>query len=842
MKLPLKIGLLSSLFFVNVSWAVGDEPPAGAPATTNVRGADYPRILPDLRVTFRIKAPDAQKVEIDRGKRYPAARSEDGYWTATIDPQVPGFHYYWLVIDGVPVNDPASESFYGVGKQSSGIEIPEKGVDFYAPKDVPHGEVRERWYHSKTTGAWRRIFVYTPPDYDSSRDARYPVLYLQHGGGEDERGWPNQGRVSFIMDNLIAEGKARPMLIVMEQGYARKPGEPEPATRPPAALPATATPGQPSTPAPASPPRDLGRMVSTFDEVMTRDLIPMVDSTYRTIPDREHRAMAGLSMGGMQTFQITLNHLDTFAYIGGFSGAGGGPGGGVFDPKTAHRGVMADADAFNKKVHLVWLGIGTAEAKRMYDGVKNFHESLEKAGINHVYYESPGTAHEWLTWRRSLHEFAPLLFQGGADSKPTPPAAPEGTGRRGDELPRGTPGQAGSGPGTGDPARADDRTLIDYFLPTPVRGRLTAEVWGAPGVFPRDPENGLEDTSMKQWCYWDGQVLKGPDGKYHMFASRWDQAKGHNGWFGSLAVHAVGDNVIGPYADKGLCWPDNQGGKGHNVTALRLPDGRYAVVVSETRPGDVFVSKSPEGPWEHLGSIKVAANEFSRGGRMSNVSVMVRPDGDFMIVPRSGAILLSKDGILGPYTVQGPSIYPRIPGLPLRNLEDPVVWFSGELYHIVVNSWSGRKAYHLTSPDGISDWTFRGLAYDPTKDFVRHTDGTVNHWDKMERPGVILENGHVTHFTFAVLDVPKEQERGNDTHGSKIIVVPFDGVAFDRDMALKRRKAAQITPPGAGVPPSRGAGGPGRTITPGPDDKQAFPDAPEGFDRKLDDVPRGKVE
>ena len=334
----------------------------------------------------------------------------------------------------------------------------------------------------------------------------------------------------------------------------------------------------------------------------------------------------------------------------------------------------------------------------------------------------------------------------------------------------------------GVPAYAAEKTLIDYFLPMPIQSPLVSNVWGAPGVFPRDPQNGLEDTTMKQWCYWDGQIIKAQDGKFHMFASRWDQAKGHGGWGGSSAVHAVSDKAIGPYIDKGLCWPDNQKGKGHNVTALVLPDGRYAVLVSETRPGDVFVSKSLDGPWEHLGSIKVAANEFSRFGRMSNVSIMVRPDADFMIVARSGAIWISKTGILGPYTVQGPSVYPKVTGLPLRNLEDPVVWFSGGLYHIVVNGWSDRKAWHITSVDGINNWTLRGLAYDPTKDFVRYTDGTVNHWEKIERPGVLLEDGHVTHFTFAVLDVPKNEERGNDTHGSKVIVVPFDGVAFDRDM------------------------------------------------------------
>ena len=342
---------------------------------------------------------------------------------------------------------------------------------------------------------------------------------------------------------------------------------------------------------------------------------------------------------------------------------------------------------------------------------------------------------------------------------------------------------------------AADKTLIDYFLPMPIQGRLAKDVWGADNVLPRDPQNGLEDATMKQWCYWDGQIIRGPEGKYHMFASRWDQSRGHNGWFGSLAVHAVCDNIIGPYTDKGLTWPDNQGGKGHNVTALVLPDKRYAVVVSETRPGDVFVSRSLDGPWEQLGSIQVDANGFNvRDGRMSNVSVMLRPDGKFEIVPRSGAIMIS-DGILGPYKLQGGSIYPGIPGLPTRNLEDPVIWYSGGMYHIVVNCWSERKAFHLTSRDGISNWTNRGLAYDPTTNFVRYKDGIVNHWDKMERPAVVLMNGHVACFTFAVLDVPKDQERGNDNHGSKIIVVPFDGAAFDRDMQKSAKAERQMDKP-----------------------------------------------
>src|SRR5919199_6210068 len=314
--------------------APASTPPDTVPAPTNVQGAQYPRITADLRAIFRIKAPEAQKVEFAffNPKRYPATKDEAGFWTATTDPLVPGFHYYRVFIDGAEVNDPASETFFGTGKDTSGIEIPEKGVDYYLPKDVPHGDVRERWYRSKTTQTWRRIYIYTPPGYDTERDARYPVLYLQHGAGEDERGWSNQGRVAFIMDNLLAERKAVPMLVVMEKGYATRAGE--------------------------MPSPNPGRMANAFEDVLTRDLIPYIDATYRTLPDRDHRALAGLSMGGFQAYSIGLNHLDLFSSIGGFSGAGGGFGGTPFDTKTAYNGGMAGSEAFDRRVHLLFLSIG----------------------------------------------------------------------------------------------------------------------------------------------------------------------------------------------------------------------------------------------------------------------------------------------------------------------------------------------------------------------------------------------------------------------------------------------------------------------------------------------------
>ncbi len=242
------------------------------------------------------------------------------------------------------------------------------------------------------------------------------------------------------------------------------------------------------------------------------------------------------------------------------------------------------------------------------------------------------------------------------------------------------------------------KSFIDYFLPMPINGFLSNDAWGAAEVGARDQKNGLEDATMTRWNYWDGQIIKAHDGKYHMFASRWDQAKGHNEWWNSRAVHAVSDKLTGPYIDKGLCWPNDQGGRGHNVTALVLPDGRYAVVVSETRPGTVFLSKSLDGPWEKLGIIQ------GEGLHASNISIMVRPDGDYMIVPRSGQVFISKaaDGILGPYKSMGPSVFPK--GIP--NLEDPAIFYSGGLYQIVVNSWSTRKAYHLTSKDGMVEFRF----------------------------------------------------------------------------------------------------------------------------------------
>jgi enterochelin esterase family protein len=409
-----------ALLACNLCW--GQPPSDCKPSSLNIPNAPYPCVYPDRRVAFRVHAPDAQKVQVRLGGAHDLTKGADGLWTGTIPPQVIGFHYYSLVIDGAIVADPATRPFFGSGWHNSAVEIPEPDGAYYSAKDVPHGEVRQRRYYSKVTGTWRRAYVYTPPDYDSNAKGRYPVLYLLHGWGENEEGWHNQGHVDFIMDNLIAEKKAKPMIVVMDNLNAVKPGEdaslfaargviarrsladvaPSPGGRGPA--PAAAPGGRGAAPA-GGRGGLAGNWHTVFTEMMFTDLVPMVERTYRVAPGRENRAMAGLSMGGMQSFMTVLGNVDKFSYLGGFSGSSGGRG--AFDPKTSNNGVFADADAFNKKMKVLFLGIGSVEGP----GTKTFSEALTKAGVKNVYFESPGTAHEWLTWRRCLNDFAPRLFK-----------------------------------------------------------------------------------------------------------------------------------------------------------------------------------------------------------------------------------------------------------------------------------------------------------------------------------------------------------------------------------------------------------------------------------------------
>jgi enterochelin esterase-like enzyme len=372
------------------------------PATTNVWGAEYPRVDGAGRVEIRIKAPDATKVRVNfwSGPKVDMVKQADGFWTVTTEPLAPGLHYYTLFLDGAEVTDLGSHAFFGGGKHASAVEVPEPGSTYYSIQDVPHGQVREVWYDSKVTGTWRHALVYLPPGYDDQTKTRYPVLYLQHGGGEDETGWIRQGRANFILDNLIAAGSCKPMIVVMAYGYARRAGESAPDLA-----------GKPFSSPEVR--KALQDMTAAFEADVTEVLIPFIDSTFRTIADRDHRAMAGLSMGGMQTFHVTLNHLGLFSHIGGFSGGLGRLvlGDQELDIKTAYNGVFADPAAFANKVHLLWLGVGTEEPERMREGIRRLHASLTEAGIEHVYYESPGTDHEWQTWRRDLKDFASRLFR-----------------------------------------------------------------------------------------------------------------------------------------------------------------------------------------------------------------------------------------------------------------------------------------------------------------------------------------------------------------------------------------------------------------------------------------------
>lgn len=350
-------------------------------AETTIPGNEFPKVDSERRAYVRLFAPQAKRVELDIcGKTYDMQRDEKGVWTGVSDPLVVGFHYYFLKVDGVSVVDPATETFFGCCRQSGGIEIPEGTEgDYYRPQlGVAHGQVRSIYYYAKATGEWRHAMVYTPALYETKVKQRFPVLYLQHGMGEDETSWSKQGHMQHIMDNLIAQGEAVPMIVVMESGDVKAPfrGGDNHAGR--------------------------SQYGATFYRIMTEDLIPYIDTNFRTLSDREHRAMAGLSWGGHQTFDLVMANMDKFAWMGGFSGAIFG-----FDIDKTYDGAFKNADEFNKKIHYLFLSCGSEENF----GTGNLVNTLRDAGINVDYYVSPGTHHEWLTWRRSLRQFVPHLFQ-----------------------------------------------------------------------------------------------------------------------------------------------------------------------------------------------------------------------------------------------------------------------------------------------------------------------------------------------------------------------------------------------------------------------------------------------
>ncbi len=349
-------------------------------AETTVPGNEFPKIDKERRAYFRVVAPTANSVQVDIcGKKYDMRRDQKGVWCAVTDPLVVGFHYYFINIGGVNVIDPATETFFGCNREAGGIEIPEGDEgNYYRPQQgVAHGQVRSLYYYANATQEWRHAMVYTPAEYEKGKK-RYPVLYLQHGMGEDETGWSKQGHMQHIMDNLIASGEAKPMIVVMESGDVKAPFR-----------------GGDNR-------QGFSEYGASFYKVMTQDLISTIDSQFRTLTDRDHRAMAGLSWGGHQTFDLVLNNMDKFAWMGAFSGAIFG-----LDVKTAYNGIFSRPDEFNKKIHYLYLSCGSEENFGTEALVKN----LREAGIKADFYVSPGTHHEWLTWRRCFRQFVPHLFK-----------------------------------------------------------------------------------------------------------------------------------------------------------------------------------------------------------------------------------------------------------------------------------------------------------------------------------------------------------------------------------------------------------------------------------------------
>ena len=395
------------------------------PSPYNFPGVQYPRVEENSRVTFHFNAPDAQKVQVSIANiPFDMVKGDDGVWTYTSAPQAPGYHNYWMIVDGAIVLDPGTNAFIGYGHMCNGFEIPEPGVDFYDLRDVPHGNVLIKNYFSNTDNSWRHIFIYTPPGYDADISVRYPVLYLQHGGGEDERVWVEMGRANLILDNLLAQGKVKPMIVAMETSAMGGAPFAVPPTNPAAPIAAAGpAPGRRGG-FPALAPGG-----GAYGNLMINDLIPWVDSHFRTLTDKDHRAMAGLSMGGFMTASVTMVNLDKFSYIGLFSGGTAAgfappsagspvpasvplPGPLPFDLKSIYSGAMADPAAFNREVKVFFFSCGTLLPLENPDALTKHHEQLIAAGITNSYlYISPGTSHEWQTWRRSLFTFSQLLFK-----------------------------------------------------------------------------------------------------------------------------------------------------------------------------------------------------------------------------------------------------------------------------------------------------------------------------------------------------------------------------------------------------------------------------------------------
>jgi enterochelin esterase-like enzyme len=352
----------------------------GTPATTNVRNAKYPQILPDNRVVFRLKAPAAKQVQVDLGRKYDLVKDTSGVWSVTTDTISRGLHYYSLLLDGLAVADPASDTFYGMGRMASGIEIPNRSGNFYALKDVPHGDIRVKRFFSNVTNSWRQAYIYAPPGYEANATEKYPVLYLLHGGGEDESGWAKQGKTDLILDNLLAEKKAKPMLVVMLDGNMGGPGGLAGFSE---------------------------NTLQAFEKEMKQTVIPFVESNFRVAPGANNRALAGLSMGGLQTLYAGARNTEMFAYLGVFSSGFFANNPKLSDPQYSF--MKTNAGTINQNVKQLWLSMGGPE-DIAYANNKVMRAKFDELGIKYAYSEYAG-GHTWPVWRHDLFTFAPLLFK-----------------------------------------------------------------------------------------------------------------------------------------------------------------------------------------------------------------------------------------------------------------------------------------------------------------------------------------------------------------------------------------------------------------------------------------------
>lgn len=780
MRMPLVVLALAFMLTGQPSPAQTDQPVLEdfQPSSLNQPGKQFPQVNSERRVRARIVAPQAANVALQflGGATYPLTKGDDGAWVGITRPQDEGFHYYQLVIDGAGVPDPGSLYFYGGSRWGSGVEVPAKDRDFYSVKNVPHGQLRQTLYPSRSANAVLRCFVYTPPDYEKDLAKRYPVLYLQHGGGEDDTGWGSQGHAGLIMDNLIAEGKTKPFIIVMANSYVSGAAGPG---RSAAAAGTTNTAPANATNAPAGGRGPGGRMFdfSAFAKVLMDDLIPFIDANFRTLPDQPNRAMAGLSMGGMQTRTIALANLDTFSHIGVFSGG------------SIAVSSITDPAAFKEKVKVVFVSYGSRELGGNRGGglggfggdPKANTEALKAAGVNSYFYVSPDTGHEWLSWRRSLYQFAPLLFQ----DRPVPMAAAQVAA----EPRAGIPAPAAATP-TAKPPAADFtgiwKTDFDSqigrqyytFTFTQDGAKLTGKA--SSGVGERTRETELKEGTVDGDAISFVELLNFQDNEIRIT------------YTGTLSAN--GDEIkftreVGEFAKEDIVATREQSAPAAAAltgTIIRIKAGRFEPV--KDAEGNVWLAdqgfeggQTIERPDIQIANTK--SPDLYRAERYSMDSFSwSMPNGNYTVKLHFAETF---EGITGPgervfsFNVQG------------KDFEDFDPW---------VNAGGFLKAYIETVPVEVTDGKIK-ITFTP----------------KVENPQIC-----------AIEILPGS---GDGTGASMTAPAPSDAA---------RPAAAQPR----GAPGARGGrGGFGGPVNLSPEDnKEAFPKAPDGFDKVREGVPHGALE